>query len=133
LQHGVDEADGLVIFTPEYNRSIPAVTKNAVDQLSRPHGDSALARSTVGIVAATPGNHRVAGVIDHLSASISANTPRLYDPLLGIGRIAGAVGGGRITDPAVRAELAAWLAGFVEHVRAVRRVGLVGADAGRRS
>jgi len=87
----------------------------------------------VGTGEATPGNHRVAGVIDHLSASISANTPRLYDPSLGIGGIAAAVGDGRIIDPAVRAELAAWLAGFVDHVRAVRRGGLVGADAGRRS
>ncbi|MFT5201306.1 MAG: NAD(P)H-dependent FMN reductase [Candidatus Aldehydirespiratoraceae bacterium] len=35
LKDGVSDADALIIFTPEYNRSVPGVTENAVDWLSR--------------------------------------------------------------------------------------------------
>jgi len=118
LRAAVDQADGLLIFTPEYNRSVPAVTKNAVDWLSRYPGDSALSRAKVGIVAATPGRHRAAGVRDHLAISVGANTARLYEQSLGIGSVTGAIDAGRIVDDGVRAELSEWLSGFAKHVAA---------------
>ena len=120
LKAAVDAADGLLIFTPEYNRSVPAVTKNAIDWLSRLPGDSALSRAVVGIVAASPGGHTAAGVREHLSSSIRSNTAGLYEDTHGIGRVASGVADGRITDDAVRTELAEWLEGFVAHVRTVK-------------
>lgn len=116
LRAAVDQADGLLIFTPEYNRSMPAVTKNAVDWLSRYPGDSALSRAKVGIVAATPGRHPAAGVRDHLATSVGANTTGLYEQSLGIGSVTRAIDGGRIVDDGVRAELSEWLSGFAKHV-----------------
>ena len=98
LRAAVDGADGLLIFTPEYNRSVPAVTKNAVDWLSRHPGDSALSRAKVGIVAATPGRHPAAGVRDHLATSVAANTTGLYEQSLGIGSVTRVLDGGRIAD-----------------------------------
>jgi NAD(P)H-dependent FMN reductase len=42
LRAAVAQADTLLLFSPEYNGTIPAVLKNAIDWLSRPHGSGAL-------------------------------------------------------------------------------------------
>jgi chromate reductase len=55
LKDAVASADAVILFTPEYNRSIPAVTKNAVDWLSRPPRTGPIVDTPVGIVAASPG------------------------------------------------------------------------------
>ncbi len=39
LKQQLAQADGLILFTPEYNNSIPGVMKNAIDWLSRPASD----------------------------------------------------------------------------------------------
>ena len=117
LKKAVGAADGLIVFTPEYNRSMPAVTKNAIDWLSRPAGASALGLSAVGIVASTPGRHDAAGVRAHLSQSVGAVTPRLFEPTLGIASISRKVADGVLEDEATREELAGWLHTFAEHVR----------------
>src|ERR671938_2109252 len=39
LKDAIASADGLLLVTPEYNNSIPGVTKNAIDWLSRPPSD----------------------------------------------------------------------------------------------
>ena len=54
LYAAVVRADGVLIATPEYNQSIPAVTKNVVDWLSRGDPD-ALAGKPIAIMGATPG------------------------------------------------------------------------------
>src|ERR1043166_1012228 len=41
LKDAIAAADGLLLVTPEYNNSIPGVTKNAIDWLSRPPADIA--------------------------------------------------------------------------------------------
>ena len=117
LKRMVDAADGLIIFTPEYNRSTPAVTKNVIDWLSRLPGQSVLSRATVGIVAATPGNHDAAGVRTHLGASIQTNTSAVFEPSLGIGRIADKVADGQLVDDEALEQLRAWLESFVADVR----------------
>ena len=48
LKKEVSAAQGLMFVTPEYNRSIPGVLKNAIDQGSRPYGQSRVARQTGG-------------------------------------------------------------------------------------
>lgn len=48
-------ADAVLFVTPEYNRSIPAPMKNAVDVASRPYGKSALSGKPAGVVSASPG------------------------------------------------------------------------------
>ncbi len=55
LKSKIKAADGILISTPEYNRSIPGVLKNAVDWTSRPYGDSAWDGKPVYIVGATGG------------------------------------------------------------------------------
>ncbi len=48
-------ADGILVVTPEYNRSIPGVLKNAIDWASRSGKESAWAGKPVGIMGASPG------------------------------------------------------------------------------
>jgi chromate reductase len=41
LKQAIEACDGLLFVTPEYNRSVPGVLKNAIDIASRPYGQSA--------------------------------------------------------------------------------------------
>src|SRR5689334_21322921 len=45
----LQRSDGVIFVTPEYNRSIPGVLKNAIDVASRPYGKSSFLGKPVGI------------------------------------------------------------------------------------
>jgi chromate reductase, NAD(P)H dehydrogenase (quinone) len=51
----LQKSDGVIFVTPEYNRAIPGVLKNAIDVASRPYGKSSFNGKPVGIVANSPG------------------------------------------------------------------------------
>ncbi|HWI10833.1 MAG TPA: NADPH-dependent FMN reductase [Burkholderiaceae bacterium] len=55
LKRELDAADAVLFVTPEYNRSIPAVTKNVVDWGSRPYGQNSWAGKPGAIVGTSPG------------------------------------------------------------------------------
>lgn len=57
LKEAIAAADGLLIATPEYNNSIPGVTKNALDWLTRPPADipRVFAGKPVALMGASPG------------------------------------------------------------------------------
>ncbi|PKK16371.1 MULTISPECIES: NADPH-dependent FMN reductase [Thermomonospora] len=63
LRAAVREADALLLVSPEYNGSIPAVLKNAIDWLSRPYGAGAIAGKPVAVVGTALG--RYGGVWAH--------------------------------------------------------------------
>jgi len=111
----VDRAAGLIVFTPEYNGSIPAVTKNAIDWLTRPNGSAPISGKPVGVVAATPGRHTASGVRDHLATVIGVNTNRLFEESLGLSSISRRVDG-RVLHTDARDELGDWLHRFCEFV-----------------
>lgn len=54
LRAEVADADRVLVVTPEYNATIPAVLKNAIDWLSRPYGVGALQGKPLGVVGVTP-------------------------------------------------------------------------------
>ena len=116
LKEAVAGADGVVFFTPEYNRSVPAVTKNALDWASRVPGASAIGGKPVGIVGASPGGHDVAGVRAALSQTVAGAMARPFDESLGFGGVFGLIEDGTVTDQTTREALAAYLARFVEFV-----------------
>lgn len=62
--------DAVLFVTPEYNRSVPAVLKNAVDVLSRPFGSSVLRGKPAAIVSASPGAMGGFGASHHLRQSL---------------------------------------------------------------
>lgn len=55
MKDGIAKADAVLFFTPEYNRSIPGVLKNALDWASRPYGKSAWVGKVAGIAGVSPG------------------------------------------------------------------------------
>ena len=55
FKQAIQDADGLLIATPEYNHGVPGVMKNAIDWASRPPRQAPLDRKPVGIVGASPG------------------------------------------------------------------------------
>jgi chromate reductase len=59
-------AQGLLFVTPEYNRSIPGVLKNAIDQASRPYGQSAWAGKPAGVIGVSVGAIGTALAQQHL-------------------------------------------------------------------
>ncbi|SDD31923.1 NADPH-dependent FMN reductase [Streptomyces prasinopilosus] len=57
LREAVAGADALLLFTPEYNGTIPAVLKNAIDWLSRPFGAAALGDKPVAVIGTAYGQY----------------------------------------------------------------------------
>lgn len=55
LKQQIRDADAVLFVTPEYNRSIPGVLKNAIDLGSRPYGDSAFAGKPAAVAGASIG------------------------------------------------------------------------------
>ena len=51
----IQKSEGVIFVTPEYNRAIPGVLKNAIDVASRPYGKSSFLGKPVGIVSNSPG------------------------------------------------------------------------------
>src|SRR5262245_26765306 len=62
----VEAADALLIVTPEHNRSIPAVLKNAIDWGTRPYGQNSWANKPAAIIGASPGAIGAAVAQQHL-------------------------------------------------------------------
>ncbi|MGW0040982.1 NAD(P)H-dependent oxidoreductase [Rhodococcus sp. NPDC003348] len=54
LRAAAGEADALLLVTPEYNGTIPAVLKNAIDWISRPYGAGAVKDKPVAVISASP-------------------------------------------------------------------------------
>jgi chromate reductase len=55
LKTEVAACDGILFVTPEYNRGVPGVLKNAIDNASRPYGQSAWAGKPAGVVGISVG------------------------------------------------------------------------------
>jgi chromate reductase len=55
LKAEISASQGLLFVTPEYNRSIPGVLKNAIDNASRPYGQSAWAGKPAGVIGVSVG------------------------------------------------------------------------------
>ena len=77
LKAQVDPADGLLIVTPEYNRSIPGVLKNAIDWLSRPEGDSSFPGRPTAVTGMSEGAVSTAVAQNHLKAILTSQGVQL--------------------------------------------------------
>ncbi|MGM9904052.1 flavin reductase [Enterococcus sp. 10A9_DIV0425] len=85
----VKDLDGVIFVSPEYNRSVPAVLKNALDVGSRPYGQSVWDQKPGLVVTASPGGIGGFGANHHLRQSlVFLNVPTLQQPEAYIGNIA---------------------------------------------
>jgi len=75
LQH----SNGVLFVTPEYNRSIPGVLKNAIDVGSRPYGKSSFLGKPTGIVSNSPGPLGGVSAAKHLQNIL----PGISGPIMG--------------------------------------------------
>jgi chromate reductase len=73
--------DGFILVSPEYNRSVPAILKNALDVASRPYGQNVWDGKPCAVVSSTPGSTGAFGANHHLRQSlVFLNTPCLQAP-----------------------------------------------------
>jgi chromate reductase len=82
----IKEYDGVIFVTPEYNRSVPAVLKNAIDVGSRPYGQSVWTGKPGAIVSVSPGAIGGFGANHHLRQSlVFLDMPAMQQPEAYIG------------------------------------------------
>jgi chromate reductase len=120
LKEAIVAADGLLLVTPEYNNSIPGVTKNAIDWLSRPAADipRVFGGKPVAIAGASPGGF---GTLLSQTAWLPVFRTLGTDFWSG-GRLLVARAGsafdanGEFTDPAVRDGARKFVEGFAAYV-----------------
>ncbi|MGE3684046.1 MAG: NADPH-dependent FMN reductase [Bdellovibrionales bacterium] len=81
FREALKQFDGVIFVTPEYNRSVPAALKNAIDIGSRPYGQSAWEGKPAAIMSVSPGSIGGFGANHHLRQSlVFLNMPILQQP-----------------------------------------------------
>ncbi|MGB8606270.1 NADPH-dependent FMN reductase [Bradyrhizobium sp.] len=75
----LQKSSGVLFVTPEYNRSIPGVLKNAIDVGSRPYGKSSFIGKPIGIVGNSPGPLGGVSAAKHLQNIL----PGISGPIMG--------------------------------------------------
>jgi chromate reductase len=81
LRDDVRGADAVLFATPEYNRSVPGVLKNAIDVASRPYGQGAINGKPAAVISVSPGAFGGFGANHHLRQSaVFLDMPMLQQP-----------------------------------------------------
>jgi len=79
LRAAAVEADAALLVTPEYNATIPAVLKNAIDWLSRPYGSGALHGKPAAVIGAAHGRYGGVWAHDETRKSLGVAGPRVVE------------------------------------------------------
>ncbi|MGK5084710.1 NAD(P)H-dependent oxidoreductase [Bdellovibrionota bacterium FG-1] len=110
--------DGLLFVTPEYNRSVPAVLKNALDVGSRPYGQSVWDGKPAAVVSVSPGAIGGFGANHHFRQSlVFLNVPCLQQPEMYIGNVEKQLdSSGNITNEKTRQILENFIHAFADWV-----------------
>lgn len=110
LKAEVLACQGLLFVTPEYNRSIPGVLKNALDHASRPYGQNAWAGKPAGVIGTSPGNVGTAVAQQHLRVVLAyLDVPTLGQPEAYVQFKEGLIDPSGNISPASRAFLQDWM------------------------
>lgn len=81
LKSAIEASDGLLLISPEYNRSIPGALKNAIDWASRPWGTNSFAGKPSGLVGASMGAIGTAVMQSSMRSVLSfLDSPQLNSP-----------------------------------------------------
>ncbi len=84
----ISNFDGFLFITPEYNRSIPGVLKNALDIGSRPRGKNSWNGKPAAIFSSSPGNLGAFGANHHLrQVLVVLNVPTMHQPEIYISKV----------------------------------------------
>jgi chromate reductase len=106
LKDAIEAADGLIIATPEYNRSIPGPLKNAIDWASRPYGKSSFPGKPVLVAGVSSGKIGTAVAQSHLKQILVYLDARVIgQPELYLGPAEALFDGDAIADASTKALL----------------------------
>jgi chromate reductase, NAD(P)H dehydrogenase (quinone) len=116
----VKAADAVLFVTPEYNRSVPAVLKNALDVGSRPYGQSVWNNKPGAVVSASPSAIGGFGSNHHLRQSlVFLNVPAMQQPEAYIGHADKLFDeSGKLVNEGTRKFLADFMQAFAEWIHA---------------
>ena len=117
----VQKADALLFVTPEYNRSMPGVLKNAIDIASRPYGKNAWNGKPGAVISVSPGAIGGFGANHHLRQSlVFLNVPALQQPEAYIGNAAKLFDeSGKLSDDSTRDFLQKFLQAFAQWIELI--------------
>lgn len=106
LTDAISAADALLIATPEYNRSIPGVLKNAIDWASRPPFFSALRGKRIAVIGASSGHGGTLRAQAELRCVLEwTGATVLSEPVLGLRRAHTKIFEGRLIDTEAKSTL----------------------------
>ncbi len=111
-------SQGLIFVTPEYNRSLPGVLKNAIDQASRPYGQSAWAGKPAGVLGVSVGAVGTALAQQHLRNVLAyLDVPTLAQPEVFIHAKEGVFDAAGNLSESTGKFVAGWMARYVDFVK----------------
>lgn len=115
----IRKADAVLFVTPEYNRSVPAVLKNALDVGSRPYGENAWAGKPGAVVSTSPGAIGGFGANHHLRQSlVFLDIPTMQQPEAYLGGIDQVFDeNGQLANDRTRDFLTAWMTAYETWVK----------------
>jgi chromate reductase len=118
----VRKADAVLFVTPEYNRSVPAVLKNAIDVGSRPYGKSSWSGKPGAVVSVSPGAIGAFGANHHLRQSlVFLDVPAMPQPEAYIGGAAKLFDdAGKLTNDDTRKFLTTFMEAFAKWIGRLR-------------
>jgi chromate reductase len=118
FKEAIAKSDAVLFVTPEYNRSVPGVLKNAIDVGSRPYGKSAWMGKPGAVVSVSPGAIGGFGANHHLRQSlVFLNVPAMPQPEAYIGNAAGLFGpDGALTSDSTREFLTKFMQAFAQWI-----------------
>lgn len=118
LKAAISSANGLLFATPEYNRSIPGVLKNALDHASRPYGQNAWAGKPAGIVGVSVGATGTALAQQHLRNILAyLDVPTLGQPEMFIQHKEGLFDADGQIGPNSKKFVEGWLSKYIAWVK----------------
>jgi chromate reductase, NAD(P)H dehydrogenase (quinone) len=119
LKSEIGAAHGVVFVTPEYNRSIPGVLKNAIDHASRPYGESAWKGKPAGVLGASIGAAGTSMAQQHLRNMLAyLDMPTLGQPEMFVFVEDGYFDqNGEIAKPENRRYFQRWMDAYAEWVK----------------
>jgi chromate reductase, NAD(P)H dehydrogenase (quinone) len=119
LREAIDDADALLVVTPEYNASLPGVLKNALDWASRPHATNPLRGKPAAVIGASTGMFGAVWAQAEGRKVLSTIGARVLDAELPVAEADERFDAdGRLTDPEVEERLGQIVAELVEAAEA---------------
>ncbi len=118
LKSDIKSMDAILFVTPEYNRSLPGILKNAIDHASRPYGDSAWANKPAGVLGISVGAIGTALAQQHLRNILAyLDMPALGQPEVFIQMKDGLFEKDGSIGADSKKFLQAWMDKYVAHVK----------------